>query len=250
MSTNDLNGKVTLITGASSGIGEAAAVALAEAGSNLALGARREDELERVAALAREKGAKVVYAKTDVTDLAQVKALVDLATKELGSVDAVFNNAGVEGTLAPIDQDTDENYDFVMGVNVKGMWNVLRASIPALKARGGGSIINNSSVAGRRGFGSFSTYVASKHAVEGYSKSAAAELAEHKIRVNTVAPGPIATRMLDDITGGDHSMFTSQVPLQRAGTAKEVADAVVFLASDASSYVSGQTLGVDGAMTA
>ena len=250
MSTNDLNGKVTLITGASSGIGEAAAVALAEAGSNLALGARREDELERVAALAREKGAKVVYAKTDVTDLAQVKALVDLATKELGSVDAVFNNAGVEGTLAPIDQDTDENYDFVMGVNVKGMWNVLRASIPALKARGGGSIINNSSVAGRRGFGSFSTYVASKHAVEGYSKSAAAELAEHKIRVNTVAPGPIATRMLDDITGGDHSMFTSQVPLQRAGTAKEVADAVVFLASDASSYVSGQTLGGDGAMTA
>ncbi|MEM1424774.1 MAG: SDR family NAD(P)-dependent oxidoreductase [Planctomycetota bacterium] len=250
MDTQTLKGRTVLITGASSGIGEATALALAEAGADLALGARREGELERVASLAREKGAGVVIAKTDVTDIEQVRALVGRATDEFGGIDAVFNNAGVEGSLAPIDQDTDENFDHVMGINVKGMWNVLRATIPALKARGGGSIINNSSVAGRRGFGSFSTYVASKHAVEGYTKSAAAELAEHNIRVNTVAPGPIETRMLDDITGGDHSMFTSQVPMQRAGSAEEVARVVVFLASDASSYVSGQTLGVDGAMTA
>lgn len=249
-STQELKGKVALITGASSGIGEAAAVALAEAGADLVLGARRQEELERVAGKAREHGVQVEVLATDVTDLGQVNALVDVASSKLGGLDVVFNNAGVEGQLAPIDEDTDDNFDHVIGVNVKGMWNVLRATIPALKQRGGGSIINNSSVAGRRGFGSFSTYVASKHAVEGYSKSAAAELAEHKIRVNTVAPGPIDTRMLNDITGGDHSMFTDSVPMKRAGSAAEVASAVVYLASDASGYVSGQTLGVDGAMTA
>ncbi|GAB4549061.1 MAG: SDR family oxidoreductase [Phycisphaerales bacterium] len=250
MANQSLKGKAVLITGASSGIGEATAIALAESGADLALGARRTSELERVAALAREKDATVVCANTDVTDLAQVRALVELATKELGGIDAVFNNAGVEGTLAPIHEDTDDNFDLVHGINVKGVWNVLRATIPALRARGGGSIVNNSSVAGRKGFAHFSTYVASKFAVEGYTKSAAAELAGDNIRVNSVAPGPIATRMLDDITGGDHSVFTSQVPMQRAGTAREVAEAVVFLVSDASSYISGQTLGVDGAMSA
>lgn len=248
--TESLKGKVAVITGASSGIGEAAAVALAAAGANLVLGARRQEELERVKALAEAEGVKVEILKTDVTDFAQVQALVELAESKLGGVDIVFNNAGVEGSLAPIDQDTEDNFDHVFAINVKGAWNTLRAAIPALKRRGGGSIINTSSVAGRKGFAQFSTYVASKHALEGLTKSAAAELALDNIRVNSVAPGPIETRMLDNITGGDHTMFTSQVPMQRAGTGAEVASAVVYLASDASSYISGQTLGVDGAMTA
>ncbi len=250
MSANDLQGKVAIVTGASSGIGEATAIALAEAGAKVVLGARRSAELERVAGLIKEAGGEAVFRATDVTKSADTDALVRLAQESFGGVDILFNNAGVEGKLAPIADESDDNYDHVFGINVKGMFTTMRSVIPAMKERGGGSIINNSSVAGRRGFASFSTYVASKHAVEGYSKSGAAELGEFNIRVNTVAPGPIETRMLDDITGGDHGMFTEGLPIKRAGTPQEVAGAVVYLASDAASYVSGQTLGVDGGMTA
>jgi NAD(P)-dependent dehydrogenase (short-subunit alcohol dehydrogenase family) len=247
--THELNGKVALITGASSGIGEATAIALAEAGAAVVLGARREDKLADLADRINRNGGRAVYRKTDVTDAQDTQALVDLAVSEFGGLDIAFNNAGIEGSgLHPIVEDSEENFDQIHNINVKGVWNSLRAQIPALIERGGGSIINNSSVAGRKGFGGFSAYVASKFAVEGLSRSAAAELAESRVRVNTVAPGPIDTQMLDRITGGDHAMFADATPMKRAGEVDEIAQTVVFLASDASSYITGQSLAIDGGM--
>lgn len=249
--TQVLENKVALITGASSGIGEATAIALAKAGASVVLGARREDKLATLAKRITDAGGKAVFRKTDVTDGAQVKALVDLAVSEFGGLDIAFNNAGIEGSgLHPITEDTEANFDQIHDINVKGVWHSMRAEIPALIARGGGSIINTTSVAGRKGFGGFSAYVASKFAVEGLSRSAAAELAESSVRVNTVAPGPIVTEMLDRITGGDHAMFAEYTPMKRAGEVDEIAQTVVFLASDASSYITGQSLAIDGGMLA
>jgi NAD(P)-dependent dehydrogenase (short-subunit alcohol dehydrogenase family) len=247
--TQTLQNKVALITGASSGIGEAAAIALANAGAAVVLGARREDKLADLAKRITDAGGQAAYHKTDVTDAAQVQALVNLATTEFGGLDIAFNNAGIEGSgLYPITEDTEANFDQIHDINVKGVWHALRAEIPAIVARGGGSIINTTSVAGRKGFAGFSSYVASKFAVEGITQSVAAELAETGIRVNTVAPGPIETSMLDRITAGDHSIFANMTPMKRAGRADEIAQTVLFLASDASSYITGQSLAADGGM--
>jgi NAD(P)-dependent dehydrogenase (short-subunit alcohol dehydrogenase family) len=247
--TYELTGKVALITGASSGIGEAAAVALADAGAAVVLGARRTDKLQAIAQRINDNGGRAVFLKTDVTKQEDVQALADLAVSKFGGLDIAFNNAGIEGAgLNPIITDSEENFDQIFNINVKGVWNALRAVIPAINANGGGSIINNSSVVGRKGFGAFSAYSASKFAVEGLSRSVAAELAESNIRVNTVAPGPIATDMVDRIADGDPSGFAELVPMKRLGTPDEIAQTVVFLASDASSYITGQSIGVDGGM--
>ena len=249
--TTSLTNKVALITGASAGIGEASAIALAKAGAAVVLGARREDKLAAIAKRITDNGGRAVYRVTDVTSDEDNRALVDLAVNSFGGLDIAFNNAGTEGAgPKPITEDTDENFDTIFDINVKGVWHAIRAQIPALTARGSGSIINNSSAVGRKGFANFAAYAASKFAVEGLSRSLAAELAPSKIRVNTVAPGPIATDMADRITGGDHSGFAQMVPLGRVGTAEEVASAVVFLASDESLFISGQAIGVDGGMLA
>ena len=247
--TQALNNKVAIITGASSGIGEAAALALADAGAAVVLGARREDKLKALADRINSNGGRAVYRKTDVTSSSDVQALVDLATSEFGGLDIAFNNAGIEGSgLNPITDDSEDNFDQIFDINVKGVWNALRAEIPALSARGGGTIINNTSVVGHKGFAGFSAYAASKFAVEGLSRSVAAELAESNIRVNTVAPGPIATSMVDRITGGETDGFAQIVPMKRLGTPEEIAQTVLFLASDASSFITGQAIGVDGGM--
>jgi NAD(P)-dependent dehydrogenase (short-subunit alcohol dehydrogenase family) len=244
-----LENKVAVITGGSSGIGKATALAFAKAGAQVVLGARRTDEGEGVARLIRDEGGEAVFVKTDVTDAAQVQALVQTAVNTYGGLDIAFNNAGTEGDrLAPVVEDTPENFKRILEVNVLGVWHAMRAQIPHLVKRGGGAIINNSSVAGRRGFGGFSAYAASKFAVEGLSRSAAQELAEVKIRVNTVAPGPIDTALLDRATGGDHSAFVNFVPMGRPGHADEVAATVTFLASDAAGYITSQSLAVDGGM--
>ncbi len=244
-----LKNKVAVITGGSSGIGKATALAFARAGAKVVLGARRTDEGEGVARLIRDEGGEAVFVKTDVTDPAQVEALVQTAVDTYGGLDIAFNNAGTEGDrLAPMVDDTPENFKRVLEVNVLGVWHAMRAQIPHLVKRGGGAIINNSSVAGRRGFGGFSAYAASKFAVEGLSRSAAQELAEAKVRVNTVAPGPIDTALLDRATGGNPSAFVNFVPMGRAGHADEIAATVTFLASDAAGYITSQSLAVDGGM--
>jgi len=251
MSTQSLAGKVALVTGASSGIGRATALTLARAGAAVVVGARRKDQLDTLVQEIRDAGGRAEALVTDVTDPKQVQALVDLAVKTYGGLHVAFNNAGTEGDgFFTLLEDTHEHFERVQRVNVHGVWHALRAEIPAITASGGGSIINTTSGAGHRGFAAFSAYVASKFAVEGLTRSVAKEVAEHKIRVNTVAPGPIATDMLERATGGDHSMFTKDVPLGRVGTPEEIADVVVSLASDATSYITGTSIVVDGGFLA
>ena len=247
MTQKSLDQKVALITGASSGIGEATAITLAEAGAAVVLGARREDKLADLAQRITAAGGRAAYLKTDVTDINQTRALVELAVSEFGGLDIAFNNAGIEGSgLVPLNEDQEENFDQIFDINVKGVWNSLKAEIPALVERGGGSIINNSSIVGRKGFAGFSAYTASKFAVEGLTRSVAGELAPSGIRVNTVAPGPINTDMPKRVTGGNTDAFVQMVPMARLGDPQEIADTVLFLASDASTFITGQSIAVDG----
>ena len=246
-----LQNKVALITGGNSGIGKAAAIALSQAGAAVVIGARRETEGKAVVDEIVAAGGRALFLQTDVTKPEQMIALVALAESEFGGLDIAFNNAGTEGAgFATIDQESEENLRHVMEVNFFGLWNSMKAIVPALTRRGGGTIINTSSVAGLRGFGAFSTYASSKFAVEGLTRSAAHELAPLGIRVNSVAPGPIETDLLNRTTGGDHSGFTQLVPQARTGSPEEVASLVRFLASEESSYMTGHALRVDGGMVA
>lgn len=244
--SQNLTNKVAIITGASSGIGEATAIAFAKAGASVVLGARRQEQGEAVAQRIRDTGGKAIFIQTDVTDPAQAQALVDAAVSEFGGLDIAFNNAGTEGTPGPITDSSQENFDQVIDTNVKGVWNALRAQLPALRARGGGSIINTSSVLGSRGVAGFSAYVASKYAVEGLTQSVALEVAKENIRINAIAPGPIQTEMLDRATGGNPDGFNGIVAMGRPGTTDEITPAVLFLASDDSSYITGHSLPVGG----
>ena len=244
-----LASKVALVTGGTSGIGRAAAIALAEAGASVVIGARREAEGQDLVREIESSGGRAVFQNTDVTDAAQVAALVEKAVTEFGGLDIAFNNAGTEGEgMIPLIEETEENLRQVMEVNFFGVWQSMKAEIPALVERGGGAIINTTSVAGLRGFGAFSSYVSSKFAVEGLTRSVAQELAGSGIRVNSIAPGAIDTAMLDRSTGGDQTLFTSIAAMQRAGTVGEIASVVTFLASDSASYVTGHTMRVDGGM--
>jgi NAD(P)-dependent dehydrogenase (short-subunit alcohol dehydrogenase family) len=244
--SNILSGKVALVTGASSGIGETTALALAQAGAAVVLGARRENKLADLAKRITDAGGRAAYRVTDVTKPEDMQALVDLAESEFGGLDIAFNNAGTDGTPGPIADVDDSAYDQVMEPNVRGVWNALRAEIHAMRKRGGGSIINNSSILGTRGVANFGAYVASKHAVEGLTKSAALELAKENIRVNSVAPGPIQTPLLESATGGNTDAFNAIVAMGRPGTTEEIAPGVVFLASDQASYITGHSLPIGG----
>lgn len=247
---NTLQGKVALITGASSGIGETTAIALAQEGAAVVLGARRSDEGERVAETIRATGGKAIFRQTDVTDDAQIAALVKTAEDEFGGLDIAFNNAGVEGALGPLVDADIGVYDHVFGTNVRGVWLSLRHEIPAMKRRGGGVIISTSSVFGSRGVAGFGTYAASKFAIEGLTKSVALEVASDNIRINLVAPGPIVTPMLERATGGNTDAFNGVVPMGRPGAPEEIASAVMFLASDGARYITGESLQISGGATA
>jgi NAD(P)-dependent dehydrogenase (short-subunit alcohol dehydrogenase family) len=241
---------VVLISGASSGIGRAAALAFARRGARLVLGSRDEAAVQPVLTeLEGIPNAQFVYRSTDVSREADVRAWVELALERFGRLDVAVNNAALE-VRGRIDAFDEAAYARVFDVNVKGMFFAMKAQVPALRKSGGGAIVNVSSTGGSRGMAGMSVYAASKHAVEGLSKSAALELAADHIRVNVVAPGPTLTPMLNRVTDGHPEAFAKRVPLGRAGSPEEVAAAIVWLASSEASFVNGAVLAVNGGITA
>jgi NAD(P)-dependent dehydrogenase (short-subunit alcohol dehydrogenase family) len=248
-----LQGKVAIVTGGAAGIGAAAATALAEEGARVVIVDVQDERGEELAHQLTEKGAVALYVHCDVADDRQVAAMVARTVDAFGHLDVAFNNAGIEGQPAPTADCTPDNWARTIAVNLTGVWHCMRHEIPRMLEAGGGSIINCSSVAGLVGSPNVPAYVASKHGVVGLTKTAALEYAETGIRVNAVCPGVIRTEMIDRFTAGDPEaleQLAASEPVGRLGTPDEVADAVVWLASDRSSFVTGQALAVDGGMVA
>ncbi len=247
------DGKVALITGATSGIGRATALAFAREGAKIAIAGRRNKEGEDIVALVKSQGGEAFFLKTDVTKARDVEALVNRTVETYSRLDCCFNNAGVESLAAPLTQQSEEDFDQVIAINLKGVFLSMKYQIPALLAQGGGSIVNTSSVGGLVGFANVSPYVASKHGVMGLTKAAALENAKANIRVNAVSPGSILTPMVERLTGGSKEANDQVValhPMGRQGTSEEVAEAVLWLCSDRASFITGQSITIDGGLTA
>jgi len=252
MKDGKLSGKVALVTGGTSGIGKTTAIAFARAGAKVVLTGRREKEGAQVVDEIRKLGGDAAFVRADVTKDADVKAMVDFTVGKYGRLDVAFNNAGIEWT-GPLDQATEAEYRRVLDINVWGVLNSMRHEIPVMLKNGGGAIVNNSSVAGHVGLGQVSVYIASKHAVEGLTKSVALEFAKQNIRINAVAPGVIATDMLDRFAGKESEMrdsLTSIIPVGRIGAREEIAAAVLYLSSDDAKFTTGTSLVVDGGYVA
>ena len=245
-------GKVALITGGNAGIGRAAALEFAKHGAKVVVSGRREKEGHDVIAEIKALGGEAIFVKTDVSKESDVKVMIAQTLATFGRLDFAFNNAGVEQTLTPLPDQTEETYDQIMNVNVKGVWLSLKHEIPAMLKTGGGAVVNNASVAGLLGLATAPVYVASKHAVIGLTKSVALEYAKQNIRVNAVAPGAIETRMLRDFATAPEvrQMLESAQPMGRIGQPQEIASTVVWLCSDGASFITGQILPVDGGYTA
>jgi NAD(P)-dependent dehydrogenase (short-subunit alcohol dehydrogenase family) len=248
-----MNSPVVLITGALTGIGRATALAFAREGNRVVVSGRREEAGHALAAELRALGAEAEFLRADVRFEAEVRSVVEQTVERFGRIDVAVNNAGTEGELAPIVDQTATNYEETFSVNVLGTLLSLKHEMRVMLAQGSGSIINLSSIAGQVGMPGASVYVASKHAVEGLTKSAALEGAAAGVRVNAVAPGPVATEMLDRFVGGSEENktgFLATIPARRAATPDEIAQTIVFLASDKARYLTGQNIAVDGAYTA
>src|SRR5438270_11519660 len=250
MNNGKLNGKVALVTGGTSGIGKATAIEFARAGAKVVLTGRRDTEGAQVVDEIERLSGDAAFVRADVAKDADVKAMVDFTVDKFGRLDVAFNNAGVEWK-GPLDQATQAEYRRVFDINVWGVLNSMRREIPAMLKNGGGAIVNNSSVAGHVGLGEVSIYIASKHAVEGLTKSVALEFARRNIRINSVAPGVIATDMFDRFAeGAMRDQITSMIPVGRMGVTEEIAAAVLYLCSDDAKFTTGTSLVVDGGWVA
>lgn len=249
-SAGPLAGRVCIVTGAGSGIGRDTALALAQAGASVVLGNRTVVSGEEVAHEIERAGGRALFVRTDVSVPADCAALVGAADREFGRLDGAFNNAGLTGGLSPFDETAPEEFSFVVDVNLKGTFYMMRHECALMRRHGAGSIVNMSSIFGLKAMANFAHYVAAKHGVVGLTRAAALDHVRAGIRVNAVCPGPIKTPSLDRQTGGDDHAYDAFVPMHRIGQPREVAQAVIWLLSDASSYVNGATLSVDGGMVA
>jgi NAD(P)-dependent dehydrogenase (short-subunit alcohol dehydrogenase family) len=240
--------QVVLITGALTGIGRATAVAFAAAGANVMVAGRHEEEGKKLEKELRELGAEAQFVKADVRHEPEIQSLVDETVKRFGKLDVAVNNAGTEGATGPITSQTAETYAGTFETNVLGVLLSMKHELRVMLPQGKGSIINVSSTLGHQGVAGAALYVASKHAVEGLTKSAALEVAGTGVRVNIVAPGPVETGMLNRFTGTSEAKaaLAGGVPIGRIGEPDEVAAAVEFLASDKASFITGHSLLVDG----
>lgn len=244
---------VVLISGALTGIGRATALAFAREGASVVVSGRRDETGQALAAELRGLGVEAEYVHADVRYEADVRALVERTIERFGRLDVAVNNAGTEGQLGPITEQSTDNYEATFQTNVLGMLLALKHEMRVMLRQGGGAIVNLSSMAGKVGVPGASVYVASKHAVEGLTKSAALEGAASGVRVNAVAPGPVATEMLDRFTGGSDDAkagFLAMIPARRAATPEEIAQTIVFLAGDKARYLTGHSVTVDGGYTA
>jgi NAD(P)-dependent dehydrogenase (short-subunit alcohol dehydrogenase family) len=247
-----MSSPVVLITGALTGIGRATAIAFAKEGARLVVAGRREDAGQQLTTELRALGAEAEFIRADVRHEDEVRDLVDRTVARFGRLDVAVNNAATEGQVGPITDQTAESYAATFDTNVLGVILSMKHEVRVMQGQGSGSIINISSTYGHEGAAGASVYVGSKHAVEGITKSVALEIAKSGIRVNGVAPGPTDTGMLTRFTGTPETKaaLVTTVPMGRLGLSDELANAIVFIASDNASFITGHVLNVDGGKTA
>ena len=251
--TRELEGKVGLVTGGTSGVGRETSVLFAKSGAKVVIAGRREPEGEETIELIRAAGGEGLFVKADVSKASEVEALIQKAVERFGRLDVAFNNAGIEGVWAPIIKQSEEDWDRTIQVNLKGVWLCLKYEIRQMVKQGkGGAIVNMASITGLVGSAGAAAYSASKHGVIGLTKSTALEMARSGIRINAVCPGVIETSMSERLFGAPnvHKYVLSCHPVGRFGRPAEVAEAVVWMCSDRASFMTGQCLVLDGGFLA
>ncbi len=248
-----LDGKVALITGAGSGIGRASALVFAREGAKVAVADIMVEGGEETVRMVKEAGGEAFFIKVDVSNAAEVEAMVNTVVDTYGRIDCAYNNAGIEGRLASTDEYPEDVFDKVIDINLTGVWLCMKYELPHMLKQGGGAIVNTASGAGLIGVAGMSAYVASKHGVVGLTKTAALEYAKSGIRVNSVCPGLIQTPMVERITADQPQLGEALVaaePVGRTGKPEEIAESVVWMCSDAASFVTGHAMSVDGGYVA
>jgi len=247
---NTFAGKVILVTGGSSGIGRATAVKFGERGARVVVASRREKEGKETVEMIKKAGGEAMFVQTDVRIASQVENMVQQTVKRYGHLDIAFNNAGVGGIMARLIRMTEETFDELVDTNFKGVWLSMKYEIPVMLEQGGGVIINNASIAGVSTAERLAVYSGSKHAVVAISNAAASEYGRDNIRVVSICPGWIKTHMTEDLRARKDAdtMIQGSVPLKRMGEPEEVAEMVIWLASDAASFVSGGAFIISGGM--